>query len=835
MPNDTQGPDGSAGSNAPRTQAPHHMRYEALWRSLWAVHVDETRQVAEISPALAEELGFTGAQLVGRPFATLLAPDDASLTADTWPPKDDQEHRMVLISGTRERVAIWVRCLSLSDPEQVLLVARPAEAGVAPQLTPLPGPQTSGPRITPGLPPEREVTPVPPGTLDEPDLIEPAPEPEALESAPEPDVLEPVPEPEVIEPAPEPEAFEPEPIEPEPEALEPESEIIEPVAFEPESEVIEPEIIEPESEVIEPEIIEPEPDVMEPEPEIIEPEPKAFESAEGSAVPEPVALGAQDTDVIEAEPQQIETAPEAEPADEPELIESPPPSTSSVTPVPVARPTPLPPPRSHDPWRSVADGLAAIRYQLDGRFISATPAVHRLLHVPVGLPLGDYLDIGFIERLVAERPATLSPHQRTLSNAGGEPVAVIGQLVPLRGVMGEVVGWCEVLVDRSGEAERQRTSEEQGYMAEHADEALIFADAKGIIRRVNPAFERLAAQLGSLMPVPACAWIGQPLEPWCESFSEHGHVQVRPVGTNVLRSRVSRFASADGPDSGIVVSIRNLTEREKTRTSLDEQLDQFHKATQELDNVTTQSREASTHIERDTRVVAGKSVDVVARVRSVAENAGQMTATVKEIARNATEAARIAGEGVEAASQTEATVAQLGESSEEIGNVIKVITSIAQQTNLLALNATIEAARAGESGKGFAVVANEVKELAKQTANATEDIGRRVVAIQEDTHRAVDAIERIDQLIRRISEYQTTIASAVEEQAITIDAIAKNASDAAGDSQAIADGVRGMNRAMSTQSEHEEAVGGLTMQLIGLVDNVKGLLTSWSESAHHVD
>ena len=130
------------------------------------------------------------------------------------------------------------------------------------------------------------------------------------------------------------------------------------------------------------------------------------------------------------------------------------------------------------------------------------------------------------------------------------------------------------------------------------------------------------------------------------------------------------------------------------------------------------------------------------------------------------------------AQTTNETVKKLGESSQEIGKVIKVITSIAQQTNLLALNATIEAARAGEAGKGFAVVANEVKELAKQTARATEEIGQKIEAIQTDAKGAVNAIEEIGAIINQINDISNSIASAVEEQTVTTSEIGRSVSEA---------------------------------------------------------
>ncbi len=178
-------------------------------------------------------------------------------------------------------------------------------------------------------------------------------------------------------------------------------------------------------------------------------------------------------------------------------------------------------------------------------------------------------------------------------------------------------------------------------------------------------------------------------------------------------------------------------------------------------------------------VVSAASEQVSRNVSSVASASEEMQASIREIAKNANESARVAKNAVSVAHSTNETVTKLGESSQEIGNVIKVITSIAQQTNLLALNATIEAARAGEAGKGFAVVANEVKELAKQTAKATEDIGRRIVAIQGDTQGAVKAIEEIGTIINQINDISNSIATAVEEQTVTTNEIGRSVTEAA--------------------------------------------------------
>jgi methyl-accepting chemotaxis protein len=183
---------------------------------------------------------------------------------------------------------------------------------------------------------------------------------------------------------------------------------------------------------------------------------------------------------------------------------------------------------------------------------------------------------------------------------------------------------------------------------------------------------------------------------------------------------------------------------------------------------------------------------VASSVDTVATGSAQMESAIREISQNASEASRVAGQAVDVAEDTTRTVGKLGDSSAEIATVIKLINGIAEQTNLLALNATIEAARAGEAGKGFAVVASEVKELAQETARATEDISWRVEAIQADTAGAVEAISRISTVIGEINDFQATIAAAVEEQTATTNEMNRNVAEAAHGSQGIAAAITGL-------------------------------------------
>ena len=209
-------------------------------------------------------------------------------------------------------------------------------------------------------------------------------------------------------------------------------------------------------------------------------------------------------------------------------------------------------------------------------------------------------------------------------------------------------------------------------------------------------------------------------------------------------------------------------------------------ASEELTSVSNTMGSTAEETSSQANVVAAAAEQVSKNVQSVSTGSEEMTASIQEIAKNTTDAVKVAGQAVNVAETTNEMVGKLGQSSAEIGSIIKVITTIAEQTNLLALNATIEAARAGDAGKGFAVVANEVKELAKETTKATENISRMIETIQEDTKGSVDAIGHISTIIKQVNDYMNTIASAVEEQSATTNEMARNVNEASKGSLEIA-------------------------------------------------
>ena len=287
-----------------------------------------------------------------------------------------------------------------------------------------------------------------------------------------------------------------------------------------------------------------------------------------------------------------------------------------------------------------------------------------------------------------------------------------------------------------------------------------------------------------------------------------------------LQATYNPVFGPDGKPEKIVQFAIDITAKQQAQLHLQQTLEAvagsipvLGSASRQLSGVSDDLGSTSEENSRRAAAIASAAEKVSERVQAIASAADQMKLAVREIAQGTSEATQVATQAVAQAESANQIIGRLGESSREISAVVKMITGIAEQTNLLALNATIEAARAGGAGKGFAVVANEVKELAKETAGATEDISRRIEAIQQDTEAAVGAISAVGEIMRKIYDFQNMIASAVEEQSATTSTIgqeiedaARGAAEIAGTLSGIADGAQQTAR---TATEIQAAAAGL--------------------------
>ena len=227
-------------------------------------------------------------------------------------------------------------------------------------------------------------------------------------------------------------------------------------------------------------------------------------------------------------------------------------------------------------------------------------------------------------------------------------------------------------------------------------------------------------------------------------------------------------------------------------TQIGTALDALGHASDEMRRTSEGMSATSDQTNHQVRTVASASEEASSNVQTVAAASEELSASIGEISRQVAHAATIAERAVEETRRTDGTVRGLTETAGRIGEVVKLISSIAGQTNLLALNATIEAARAGEAGKGFAVVASEVKSLANQTARATEEISAQIAAVQKVTNEAVEAIKGIGGTIGEVSEVATGIAAAVEQQGAATQEITRNTQEAARRTREVSDTVAGV-------------------------------------------
>ncbi len=280
---------------------------------------------------------------------------------------------------------------------------------------------------------------------------------------------------------------------------------------------------------------------------------------------------------------------------------------------------------------------------------------------------------------------------------------------------------------------------------------------------------------------------------------------------------------------------RFFTDLRRSVASISENATALAGASEELSAVSSQMSANAEETSSQANVVSAASEQVSQNVQTVATGVDEMNSAIREIAKSASEAAKVSQQAVSVANTTNSTIAKLGESSAEIGKVVKVITSIAEQTNLLALNATIEAARAGEAGKGFAVVANEVKELAKETAKATEDISLKIETIQTDTQGAVEAIRQISGVINQINDISNTIASAVEEQTATANEMGRNVSEASKGSGEIAQNITAVATAAQSTTQGANNTQQAASELSRMAAELQHLVSRFKYQQEELD
>ncbi len=341
---------------------------------------------------------------------------------------------------------------------------------------------------------------------------------------------------------------------------------------------------------------------------------------------------------------------------------------------------------------------------------------------------------------------------------------------------------------------------------------VMMADKNGTILYLNPRSIQTLKQIESDLPIPVEKIVNSSFDVFHKNpahqrklIADDRNLPYKAkihVGPNTLSLLASPVYDARKNYLGPMVTWEVITDRVQLVKNVTEASSQLAAASAQLNATASQLGRNAENSTTVANSAAAASEEVSQGVRTVATNTEEMSASIKEIARNAAEASATSSTTLKQAQETNLTITKLGESSQEIGNVIKVISSIAQQTNLLALNATIEAARAGDAGRGFAVVANEVKELAKQTAKATEDITSKITSIQKDSSGAVDAVAAIGQTIDKLNGIAGAIAASVEEQSATTNEVSRVVQESAKGVMNIADNVK-----VVSQSASETLVG----------------------------
>lgn len=412
------------------------------------------------------------------------------------------------------------------------------------------------------------------------------------------------------------------------------------------------------------------------------------------------------------------------------------------------------------------------------------------------------------------------PH-RAVIQLGPEKLDLLidGVFNAKREVVGMMVTWDIVTKKLRNEEDVARMQS----MLENAPVNIMFADRDFKVKYLNPKSKETLKGLQKYLPIPLDQIIGTSVDAFHKN-PEHQrrilsndrnlpHRAKIKLGDHILDLLITATYDQNKSYIGAMVTWEVITEKVNLVNTLEETSNSLASSASELTATATQMSSTAKRTSSAAQTASAATEEVSKGVQNVATNTEEMSSSIKEIARASTDAAEMSKSSLDQARSTTKTINQLGESSQEIGNVIKVISSIAQQTNLLALNATIEAARAGDAGKGFAVVANEVKELAKQTAKATEEITIKIETIQRDTKESVAAISSISQAVEKLNSIAMSIAASVEEQTATTNDVARIVQE----SSTAVNSVSGTIKGVSSAAEESATAAN------GTLDAAKGL------------
>ncbi len=437
-------------------------------------------------------------------------------------------------------------------------------------------------------------------------------------------------------------------------------------------------------------------------------------------------------------------------------------------------------------------------------------SIENLLPIPANKVVGSSIDV-FHKNPAHQRKILTDernfPH-RAIINLGPEKLDLLVNTISNanKELVGLMVTWDVVTQKIKNEEDVARMQS----MLENAPVNIMFADRDFRIKYLNPKSRETLKGLQKYLPIPVDQMVGASVDTFHKNpdhqrriLSNDRNLPHRAkikLGDHILDLLISATYDHNKHYIGAMVTWDVITEKVNLVNTLEETSTSLASSASELTATATQMSGAAKRTSGDANSAAAATEEVSKGVQNVATNTEEMSSSIKEIARASTEASEMSKTSLDQARSTMKTINQLGESSQEIGNVIKVISSIAQQTNLLALNATIEAARAGDAGKGFAVVANEVKELAKQTAKATEEITNKIETIQRDTKESVAAITGISQAVEKLNSIAMSIAASVEEQTATTNDVARIVQESSSAINSVSGTIKGVSLAAEENS-----------------------------------